>query len=154
MQNLEFLSEILRNFFEQFTGEYPIATVMFADCPAFQKIVPRCKPSQLVTILNDLFTKFDHLITVHKAYKVETVGDSYMACGGIPDEDPNHCEKMCHIALGFLWEARTTFDPINNDILQVRCGIHSGPIVGGVVGAKMPRYCLFGGKISFDYAAL
>lgn len=48
-----------------FSGEYPIATVMFADCPAFQKVVPLCKPTQLVTILNELFTKFDHLITVH-----------------------------------------------------------------------------------------
>jgi hypothetical protein len=44
-----------------------------------------------------------------QAYKVETVGDSYMTCGGIPSEDANHCEKLCHIALGFLWEARTTF---------------------------------------------
>lgn len=45
--------------------EYPIATVMFTDSPAFQKVVPLCKPSQLVTILNELFTKFDHLVTLH-----------------------------------------------------------------------------------------
>jgi class 3 adenylate cyclase len=45
--------------------EYQIVTVMFADCPAFQRIIPDCQPSQLVTILNELFTKFDHLVTVH-----------------------------------------------------------------------------------------
>lgn len=62
-----------------------------------------------------------------------------MVVGGIPESVENHCEKICHVALGMIWEARSVLDPVNSKPLQVRTGIHSGPIVAGVVGAKMPR---------------
>uniref|UniRef100_A0A914W7X3 guanylate cyclase n=1 Tax=Plectus sambesii TaxID=2011161 RepID=A0A914W7X3_9BILA len=128
--------------------EYEEATVMFSDVPSFQFIVPHCQPKDVVHLLNDLFTKFDRLVTKNSVYKVETVGDSYMTVGGVPDIKSNHCEIICHVALGMIWEARSVTDPINNKPLQVRTGIHSGPIVAGVVGAKMPRYCLFGDTVN------
>uniref|UniRef100_A0A914DYF3 guanylate cyclase n=1 Tax=Acrobeloides nanus TaxID=290746 RepID=A0A914DYF3_9BILA len=116
---------------------------MFADVPSFQLIVPHSKPKDVVHLLNELFTKFDRLV-----YKVETVGDSYMIVGGIPESVESHCEKICHVALGMIWEARLVNDPISNRPLQIRTGIHSGPVVAGVVGAKMPRYCLFGDTVN------
>jgi len=128
--------------------EYEEATVMFSDVPSFQLIVPHCKPKDVVHLLNDLFTKFDRLVTLHDTYKVETVGDSYMTVGGIPETSENHCEKICHVALGMIWEGRTVLDPVSSKPLIVRTGIHSGPIVAGVVGAKMPRYCLFGDTVN------
>uniref|UniRef100_A0A915EG51 guanylate cyclase n=1 Tax=Ditylenchus dipsaci TaxID=166011 RepID=A0A915EG51_9BILA len=128
--------------------EYAEATVMFSDVPGFQDIVPHCKPTDVVHLLNDLFTKFDRVVTLHDVYKVETVGDSYMTVGGVPDSTDNHCEKICHLALGMLWKARSVLDPVNNQPLLVRCGIHSGNIVAGVVGQKMPRYCLFGDTVN------
>ncbi|CAD5216121.1 unnamed protein product [Bursaphelenchus xylophilus] len=128
--------------------EYPLATVMFVDCPRFQSIVPLCQPRQLVSLLNDLFTKFDRLVSMHGVYKVETVGDSYMTCGGLPDENRIHCEQVCHLALGMLWEARQTQDPVEKKSLSVRCGVHSGAVVAGVIGVKMPRYCLFGDTVN------
>uniref|UniRef100_A0AC34FFF7 Guanylate cyclase n=1 Tax=Panagrolaimus sp. ES5 TaxID=591445 RepID=A0AC34FFF7_9BILA len=124
--------------------EYEEATVMFTDVPSFQYIVPHCKPKDVVHLLNDLFTKFDRLV-----YKVETVGDSYMTVGGIPEAIENHAEKICHVALGMIWEGRSVLDPIGEKPLIVRAGIHSGPIVAGVVGAKMPRYCLFGDTVIY-----
>lgn len=122
-------------------GEYEEATVMFTDVPTFQQIVPLCQPRDIVHLLNELFTKFDRLIGLQKAYKVETVGDSYMSVGGIPDVVEEHCEVICHLALGMVMEARTVCDPITNTPLHIRAGIHSGPVVAGVVGAKMPRWC-------------
>ncbi|TMS35786.1 hypothetical protein L596_003109 [Steinernema carpocapsae] len=128
--------------------EYDEATVMFCDVPNFQSIVPHSEPKEVVHLLNDLFTKFDRLVILHDVYKVETVGDSYMTVGGLPDIVENHAEKICHVALGMLWEARTVLDPITSKPLQIRAGIHCGPIVAGVVGAKMPRYCLFGDTVN------
>ncbi|CAI2358171.1 unnamed protein product [Caenorhabditis sp. 36 PRJEB53466] len=72
--------------------EYEEATVMFTDVPTFQQIVPLCQPRDIVHLLNELFTKFDRLIGLQRAYKVETVGDSYMSVGGIPDSVLEHCE--------------------------------------------------------------
>lgn len=67
------------------------------------------------------------------------MGDSYMTVGGIPDYSREHCEIVCHVALGMIWEARFVQDPVSKKPLHVRIGIHTGPIVAGVVGAKMPR---------------
>ncbi|GMT16540.1 hypothetical protein PFISCL1PPCAC_28323, partial [Pristionchus fissidentatus] len=128
--------------------EYDMATVMFSDVPTFQSIVPNCPPKDVVFLLNELFTKFDRLVILQKAYKVETVGDSYMSVGGIPEDCDNHCEIICHLALGMLFEATTVCDPIHKTPLAIRAGIHSGPVVAGVVGAKMPRYCLFGDTVN------
>lgn len=100
-------------------GEYPEATVMFCDVPAFQSIVPFCQPKGIVRLLNELFTKFDRLVTLHdvwnylilnffpfkiKVYKVETVGDSYMTVGGVPESVSDHCERICHLALGMVFK--------------------------------------------------
>ncbi|CEF68837.1 Adenylyl cyclase class-3/4/guanylyl cyclase domain and Heme-NO binding domain and Haem NO binding associated domain and NO signalling/Golgi transport ligand-binding domain-containing protein [Strongyloides ratti] len=128
--------------------EYEEATVMFCDVPNFYNIVLHCQPKDVVHLLNELFTKFDRLVVYHNVYKVETVGDSYMTVGGIPEVTENHCELICHVALGMLWEGRTVEDPVLKKPLQIRAGIHSGPIVAGVVGAKMPRYCLFGDTVN------
>ncbi|EPB77204.1 adenylate/guanylate cyclase catalytic domain protein [Ancylostoma ceylanicum] len=130
------------------TGEYESATVMFSDVPSFQQIVPFCQPKDVVYLLNNLFTRFDRLVGLQKAYKVETVGDSYMSVGGIPDITDDHCEVICHLALGMLMEARNVADPISGKPLHIRAGIHTGPVVAGVVGAKMPRYCLFGDTVN------
>ncbi|KJH43121.1 heme NO binding associated [Dictyocaulus viviparus] len=120
--------------------DYDLATVMFTDVPSFQQIVPVCQPKDVVYLLNNLFTRFDRLVVLHEAYKVETVSDSYMSVGGIPDFVEDHCEIICHLALGMVMEARNVIDPISGNSLHIRAGIHSGPVVAGVVGAKMPRY--------------
>ncbi|PIO62136.1 hypothetical protein TELCIR_16320, partial [Teladorsagia circumcincta] len=73
-------------------------------------------------------------------YKVETVGDSYMTVGGIPDQIAEHAEMICHVAIGMLWEARSVAEPVSKKPLQIRIGIHSGPIIAGVVAVRMPRH--------------
>ncbi|VDM27989.1 unnamed protein product [Toxocara canis] len=128
--------------------EFDEATIMFSDIANFQYIVFSSEPKDVVYLLNEIFTKFDRLVVQHSVYKVETVGDSYMTVGGVPEEKPDHCETICYVAVGMLWEARSVSDPITGQPLQVRIGIHSGPVVAGVVGNKMPRYCLFGDSVN------
>ncbi|VDP48281.1 unnamed protein product [Heligmosomoides polygyrus] len=128
--------------------EFEQATVMFADVPNFQAMLPHSQPKDIVQMLNNLFHRFDRLVVMHKVFKVETVGDSYMTVGGIPEQMNEHAETICHVAIGMLWEARAVLEPVSKKPLQVRIGIHSGPLVAGVVAVKMPRYCLFGDTVS------
>ncbi|PIO63686.1 adenylate/guanylate cyclase catalytic domain protein [Teladorsagia circumcincta] len=121
---------------------------MFADVPNFQAMLPHSQPKEIVQMLNDLFHRFDRLVAMHQVYKVETVGDSYMTVGGIPDQIAEHAEMICHVAIGMLWEARSVAEPVSKKPLQIRIGIHSGPIIAGVVAVRMPRYCLFGDTVS------
>nr|CDP97668.1 Bm5548 [Brugia malayi] len=103
-----------------------------------------CKPQQIIKLLNELFVKLDRLIDKHSAFKVETIDDTYVAVGGIPEQTDNHCEILCDAALGMIFETRSIIDPVTGKPLQIRLGINSGPVVAGVIGKKMPRYCLFG----------
>ncbi|RCN43640.1 heme NO binding associated [Ancylostoma caninum] len=128
--------------------EYENATVMFSDVPNFQLVLSHSQPKDIVQMLNDLFHRFDRLVLMHKVFKVETVGDSYLTVGGIPEQLTEHAEIICHVAIGMLWEARAVFEPITKKSINVRIGIHSGPLVAGVVALSMPRYCLFGETVS------
>ncbi|EFP05430.1 CRE-GCY-34 protein [Caenorhabditis remanei] len=123
-------------------------TVMFCDLPAFQQIIPVCQPKNIVKLLNEVFFKLDRIVVLRGVYKVETVSDSYMTVSGIPDYTNEHAETMCHVALGMMWEARSVMDPVNNTPFLLRIGLHSGTIIAGVVGTKMPRYCLFGETVT------
>ncbi|EJW81504.1 adenylate and guanylate cyclase catalytic domain-containing protein, partial [Wuchereria bancrofti] len=124
--------------------EYQEVTVMFGDVPNFHNIVMSCKPQQIIKLLNELFVKLDRLVDKHSAFKVETIDDTYVAVGGIPEQTDNHCEILCHAALGMVFETRSIIDPVTERPLQIRLGINSGPVVAGIIGKKMPRYCLFG----------
>lgn len=74
---------------------------------------------------------------------METIDDTYVAVGGIPKQTNNHCEVLCHVALGIIFETRSIIDPLAKRPLQIRLGINSGPVVAGVVGKKMPRYATY-----------
>ena len=93
--------------------EYEEATVMFTDVPSFQFLIQHCKPKDVVHLLIDLFSKFDRLVIIHDVYKVETVGDMTVGC--IPEAIENHCEKICHVALGMICESRSLLDPFSKN---------------------------------------
>ncbi|KAF8371914.1 hypothetical protein PRIPAC_78343, partial [Pristionchus pacificus] len=79
---------------------------------------------------------------------METVGDCYMTVAGIPEPVAEHAEALCHTALGMMWESRDVHDPRTGEPLLVRIGIHSGPVIAGVVGIDRPRYAMYGNAIS------
>ncbi|XP_021937378.1 soluble guanylate cyclase 89Db-like isoform X2 [Zootermopsis nevadensis] len=101
----------------------------------------------VVMSMNAVFTCFDALMDRYNVYKVETVGQVYMAVSGAPEYTPQHAENVADVALCLLRHVKQLKFP-SGITMQIRIGIHSGPVVAGVVGLKVPRYCLFGDTVN------
>uniref|UniRef100_A0A8D2PFR0 guanylate cyclase n=1 Tax=Zosterops lateralis melanops TaxID=1220523 RepID=A0A8D2PFR0_ZOSLA len=129
-------------------GEFKECTILFSDVVTFTNICAQCEPIQIVLMLNSMYLRFDRLTTVHDVYKVETIGDAYMVVGGVPVPVPTHAERVANFALGMIMAAKGVKNPVSGNPIQIRVGIHTGPVLAGVVGEKMPRYCLFGDTVN------
>ncbi|XP_022108284.1 guanylate cyclase soluble subunit beta-2-like isoform X2 [Acanthaster planci] len=129
-------------------GEYELVTILFSDIVSFTNICSKCRPIDIVNMLNSLYIRFDKLTTVHDVYKVETIGDAYMVVGGLPIPITTHAERVANMALGMMVLSSEVISPVSREPIGIRIGIHSGPAVAGVVGEKMPRYCLFGDTVN------
>ncbi|XP_061398038.1 soluble guanylate cyclase 88E [Musca vetustissima] len=137
-------------------GENPIDTcemfdcvsILFSDVVTFTEICSRITPMEVVSMLNAMYSIFDTLTERNHVYKVETIGDAYMVVAGAPEKDPNHAEKVCDMALDMVDAIKDLKDPSTGQHLRIRVGVHSGAVVAGIVGLKMPRYCLFGDSVN------
>ncbi|XP_031217329.1 guanylate cyclase soluble subunit beta-2 isoform X1 [Mastomys coucha] len=129
-------------------GEFETCTILFSDVVTFTNICAACEPIQIVNMLNSMYSKFDRLTNVHEVYKVETIGDAYMVVGGVPVPVESHAQRVANFALGMRISAKEVMNPVTREPIQIRVGIHTGPVLAGVVGDKMPRYCLFGDTVN------
>nr|CAD2149335.1 unnamed protein product [Meloidogyne enterolobii] len=130
--------------------QFSAATIFFSDVVSFTTLASKCSPLQVVNLLNGLYTAFDGIIDSHDVYKVETIGDGYLVCSGIPRKNGNdHAKEISELAFAFLRTVSTfRVDHLPNERVNLRIGIHTGPAVAGVVGLTMPRYCLFGDTVN------
>ncbi|KAL9987194.1 hypothetical protein ACROYT_G001458 [Oculina patagonica] len=126
-------------------------TIFFSDIVGFTRVASESTPFQVVNLLNELYTCFDNVIDNYDVYKVETIGDAYMVVSGLPVRNGNkHAGEIAAVALNLLSCVKDfTIPHMKNKKVQLRIGIHTGPCVAGVVGLKMPRYCLFGDTVNY-----
>ncbi|MEG4441070.1 adenylate/guanylate cyclase domain-containing protein [Microcoleus sp. AT9_B5] len=122
-------------------------TVLFADIVGFTQLSSRVSPTQLVSLLNDIFSTFDNLAERHGLEKIKTIGDAYMVVGGLPIPRPDHAEAIAEMALD-MQQAVIDFNNTENQALNIRIGINSGPVVAGVIGIKKFIYDLWGDTVN------
>ncbi|GLV34372.1 uncharacterized protein CBL_00299 [Carabus blaptoides fortunei] len=125
-------------------------TIYFSDIVGFTSLSAASTPLQVVDLLNDLYTCFDSIIENFDVYKVETIGDAYMVVSGLPARNGNlHAREIARMSLSLLAAVQKfTIRHRPQEKLKLRIGLHTGGCVAGVVGLKMPRYCLFGDTVN------
>lgn len=122
-------------------------TILFADIVDFTPLASRIPPTELVNLLNDIFSVFDRLADQYKLEKIKTIGDAYMVAGGIPLEVLNHAQAVANMALD-MRAAIQMFKREDGQPFQLRIGIHTGPVVAGVIGLRKFIYDLWGDAVN------
>jgi class 3 adenylate cyclase len=126
---------------------YEEATVLFADVVDFTPLSAGLPPEELVGMLNRLFSMFDRLAAEHGLEKIKTVGDAYMVVGGVPVPRADHTSAVAELALA-MREAVVAFQTAGGERLRLRIGIHTGPVVAGVIGLQKFAYDLWGDTVN------
>ncbi len=126
---------------------YQATSVVFADIVGFTPWAQRTDPARVVTLLDDLFTRFDRIAADHGIEKIKTVGDAYMAAAGAPQARADHASAAVGFGRALLAEVEGWRR--SNDLdLRVRVGIASGPVVGGVIGRRRILFDLWGDTVN------
>lgn len=122
-------------------------TVLFADLVGFTQFSAHKSPTQLVEILNGIFSEFDRLSELHGLEKIKTIGDAYMVVGGLPTARPDHSEAIALLALE-MQAALRKFNVKIGESFELRIGIHSGSVVAGIIGISKFSYDLWGDTVN------
>jgi class 3 adenylate cyclase len=134
-------------------GESPIAdefadvTVLFADIVGYTTLAEQLGPRKTVMLLNDLYRRFDQAAARFRVEKIETVGDGYLAACGAPERYDHHPEAVAALALAMI-EAARQVPASQSEPVQIRVGIHTGPVFGGVIGEHRFHYAIFGETVN------
>jgi len=129
---------------------YPCVTIVFADIMGFTAWSSAREPSQVFTLLESIYGAFDKIAYRHEVFKVETVGDCYVAVGGLPDSRDDHAVIVAKFARDCLHKMgeltrklEVRLGPDTTD-LGIRCGVHTGQVTAGVLRGERSRFQLFG----------
>jgi class 3 adenylate cyclase len=126
---------------------FPEVTVLFLDISGFSGLAARLPPARVVEILNQVFSAFDVLADQHRVEKIKTIGDAYMAAAGLPEPRAGHVAAVAEMAL----EMRRSVTRVGarfGETLRCRIGIHTGPVIAGIIGTKRFSYDLWGDTVN------
>jgi guanylate cyclase len=140
------IAERLKNSNDTIADEYDSSSILFADVAEFTPMSAEMTPTDLVSLLDEVFSDFDDLVDACGLEKIKTIGDAYMVASGIPTPRPDHAKALCDLALDMqeLVRSRTYGDRH----LEFRIGVSSGPVVAGVIGSKKFSYDLWGDSVN------
>mmetsp|Transcript_25718 Transcript_25718/g.37953 ORF Transcript_25718/g.37953 Transcript_25718/m.37953 type:complete len:1494 (+) Transcript_25718:46-4527(+) len=128
-----------------------IVTIFFSDIVGFTNISSTLEPIKISRMLDRLYNSFDKISRKHDVFKVETIGDAYMAVTNLVKDQPDHAKRIANFSIEALKAANETLIDIDHPdkgCVNIRVGFHTGPVVANVVGSRNPRYCLFGDTVN------
>ncbi|MFD0668619.1 adenylate/guanylate cyclase domain-containing protein [Ramlibacter sp. MAHUQ-53] len=132
---------------ERIADACPEVSVLFADMAGFTKMSRTMSASQLVELLGDLFSRFDLITEKHGLEKIKTIGDCYMLAGGVPEPRADHAVAVTLAAMDMQQALRDMHERTGGRV-NMRIGIHSGPLVAGVIGIRKFTYDLWGDTVN------
>lgn len=143
----ESIAERLKDSETIIADSFPEVTVLFADLVGFTSFSAESSPGEVVMLLDQVFTEFDRLADNHGLEKIKTIGDAYMAVSGLPESRIDHIEAAAEMAID-MRDTIISLNPSMSFPLQTRIGLHSGPVVAGVIGRKKFIYDLWGNTVN------
>lgn len=130
---------------------YDCVTVVFTDFKEFAKLAERLSPEETVSLIHHYFTAFDRIVKQHGLEKIKTIGDAYMAAAGVPVEDPYHALHAVKASIAirdFVKREIETRVLSNQPYFDIRIGVHTGPVVAGIVGESKFAYDIWGETVN------
>lgn len=127
---------------------YPRASVLFADISGFTPLAGRMPANELIKILGDIFAEFDHIIRDTGVTKIKTIGDAYMVAAGVADGLTDHAQKLTDAALQFIDPKGNAGKILEKHDIRIRIGLHTGPLVAGVIGNEKFSYDVWGDTVN------
>ncbi|GJQ77350.1 hypothetical protein Trydic_g20760 [Trypoxylus dichotomus] len=122
-------------------------TMLFSDIVGFTSICATATPMMVINMLQNLYNQFDVYCGQLDVYKVETIGDAYCVAGGLHKESKTHAQQIAWMALKMI-NTCAHHQTHHGQPIRMRIGLHTGSVLAGVVGVKMPRYCMFGHNVT------
>jgi adenylate cyclase len=141
------IAERLKESERNIVDNFPEATILFCDLVGFTTLASQTTPSKLVSFLNGIFSEIDRLVEKYGLEKIKTIGDAYMVAGGVPDPRQDHAAAVADFALDLVGLLPQLADRAELPV-QLRIGIHGGPVVAGVIGEKKFAYDLWGDTVN------
>lgn len=126
---------------------YVSASVLFADIVGFTPLTEKLDPAEMIELLNEIYSHFDHLVERYGVEKIRTIGDNYMVVSGVPNPRRDHAQTIAHLALDML-EYGDRLDAVKGNKLNFRIGINSGSLTAGVIGTKKFQYDVWGDTVN------
>ena len=143
----ERIAEQLKHSSETIAEEFNSATVLFADIVNFTPISELFDPHEVLDMLNEIFSHFDGLVDKYGAEKIQVAGDAYMVAAGVPTPRADHATVLAKLALDMLEYVKTE-EFLGGKHIDIRIGLNSGSLIGGVIGRKKYYYTLWGDMVN------